>query len=382
MKNIILTLCATLALTACKEKVQKRPAPPAPEVLVTTATSEEMSRSQTIIGQTKAFADIQLKTKVEGYITEVGFKDGGAVSKGDILFKIDDRPYIALKNEASAKVMQTKAAMIEAKSKYERTQKLHKKGAVSDQDLDNAFSEFKAAEAAIASAEAELEFASLNLEYTKIKAPIDGKMAIGHISEGNYVTPLSGALAQLVSLTPIYVDVNISEKLVMSSLMKNLKKGESLLEMKKDQVWEYHLILSNDTNYEHVGKLDSFDNQVNATTGTVKFRLEFPNPDYLLAPNQYVKLVLKSKEKESNLIIPQAAIMSDQTGDFVYLVNDENKAIRTPVVVGKRFGTKATVEKGLKGGEKIIFQGTQKARPGSPVVPKDTPMPIDEKAAE
>ena len=382
MKYLILAISLLLIVSSCKKPVQKRQAPPKPEVMVTTAVTEKINNTLTIIGQTKAFADIALKSKVEGYITEVGFKDGGPVKKGKLLFKIDDRPYIALKNESKAKVAQTKASMIEAKSKYDRTLKLHAKGAVSDQDKDTARSEYEAAEAAIQSAEAELEYASLNLEYTTIKAPIDGKMAIGHISQGNYITPLSGALAQLVSLDPIYVDVNLSEKLVMNSLMKNLSKGQNLLQIKKDQVWNYNLVLSNETEYEHPGKLDSFDNKVNSTTGTVKFRLEFPNPDFLLAPNQYVKLVLTNKESKDKLVIPQAAIMSDQTGDYIYVVNEENITVRTPIVIGKRLGTKATVVKGLKGGEKVIFQGTQKARPGSPVIPKEMPLPSETQTAE
>jgi membrane fusion protein, multidrug efflux system len=381
-KKILSILTLLLLFISCKKEAQQRKAPPAPEVLVTTVTTEDINRTITIIGQTKAVSNIDLKTKVEGYITKVSFKDGGAVTEGQDLYKIDEKPYVALLHQAQAKVSQTKASLIEAQSKYERTQILHKKGAVSDQDLDTARSEFEAAKAAILAAEADEEYATLNLGYTSIKAPIRGKMAVGHISKGNYVTPFSDSLAQLVSLEPIYVDVNVSEKIIMTSLIKNLNKGENLLEIKKDQVWYYSLTLSNDTEYEHNGTFHSFDNKINASTGTVKLRLKFPNPDYLLSPNQYVKLTLTSKDKDSKLVIPQAAVMSDQTGDFVYIVNSENKVIRTPIVTGKRIGTKAIVDKGLAGGEKIIYQGTQKARPGSAVVPKMMDMPSETHKSE
>ncbi|MCM8534264.1 MAG: efflux RND transporter periplasmic adaptor subunit [Lentisphaeraceae bacterium] len=377
--SILIVLCS---LTSCKKPAVKRTAPPAPQVLVTTVVEKELNNTHTLIGKTQAFADVDIQARVEGYINEVSFKDGGPVKECQILFKIDPRPYEALVQEAKAKLLQNEAAMIEAKSKYERTQTLHKKGAVSDQDLDNARSGFKAAEAAIEAAKAELSYAKLNVEYTVIKAPMDGRMAIGHVNKGNYVTPLTGALANLVSLKPTYVEVDINEKLAMSSMMKNLKEGEDLLQIKKDQVWDYSIILSNDSKYEHAGVLESFDNQVNSTTGTIKVRLKFPNPDYLLSANQYVKLILTSKEKVTKLVIPQSAIMSDQTGEFVYLVNEEKKVARTPIVTGKRLGTNAIVEKGLAGGETIIFQGTQKARPGSPVVPKTVEVPSEKTDSE
>ncbi|MCM8537367.1 MAG: efflux RND transporter periplasmic adaptor subunit [Lentisphaeraceae bacterium] len=380
--KLLFILLIISSFTSCKKPVVQRKAPPAPEVLVTTVVTKGLKDSQTIIGKTKAFANVDIQAKVEGYITEVLFKDGGAVKEGQVLIKIDPRPYQALVQEAEAKLLQNKASMIETKSKYERTQTLHKKNAVSDQDLDNAQSAFKAAEAAIEVAKAELSYAKLNLDYTIIKAPMDGRMALGHISKGNYVTPSTGALTNLVSLKPTYVEVDINEKLAMTSMMKNLKEGENLLQIKKDQVWDYNIELSNGVEYKYPGTLDAFDNQVNSTTGTLKVRLKFPNPDFLLSPNQYVNLKISSKTKVPRLIIPQSAVMSDQTGDYIYSVNETNNVVRMPIILGKKIGTSAIVEKGLEGGETIIFQGTQKVRPGALVVPKTVDKPTKKTDSE
>ena len=364
-------LIISLVLTSqfsCKKNTTQVTVEPLPSVLVKPIVKKEVKEIEEFIGQTKPYADISLMTKVEGYIKAVGFKDGGPVKKGDILYQIDEAPYSVKVKQAIANLKQTKASLSEAEKKYTRIEILHKKGAVSDQDKDSAESAYEAAKATVSAAEAELDFAELNLSYTKIKAPVDGKMAIGHISIGNYVSPQSGTLANLVSMKPIFVDISVSETLLMDVSQQNLKEGKSLLDISPEQKWNFTLKLSNGNIYTHPGKIDSFDNKVSSTTGTIKIRLEFPNPDYLLAPNQYVKLILTSKKSTDKLSVPQSAVMSDITGEYIYVIDEQNIVIRKSVVTSTKSESDIFLTgSDLKEGEKVIYQGTQKAIPGKKV---------------
>ncbi len=369
--SIFVLLSLTLGgLTACGEQSNTSQAKrTAPAVIVAPVVSKPVSASVEFVGQTEASQSVDLRARVTGFLLKQSFKDGSAIKKGDVLYIIDPSEFNAARDVAAAKVERTIATIKEAENQLARYKRLEQSGTFSPAQLDAARAKEGQARADLAAAKAELERADLDVGYAKIISPIDGRIGGSAVDAGNLIGPDSGVLATVVALDPIRVNFAISERgyLDYAQSKRNGNAGDLTPKIK----------LANGQIYPHDGKLDFIDNRVDASTGTIKVRVEFPNPDKVLLPGQFVNVTLVSAEPVNQIVVPQTAIQENQTGPFVLVVDKDNKVGIRPVKTGQRRGTEISVTEGLTAGETIIIEGIQKVRPGATV----KPVPMKKSAA-
>jgi membrane fusion protein (multidrug efflux system) len=323
--------------------------------------SKPVAASSDFVGQTEAFQSVDLRARVTGFLLKQSFKEGNTVKKDDVLFVIDPSEYNAKRDVAAAKVEHAKAVILEAQNQLRRYAKLEASGTFSPAQLDKAKADEGKARADLAAAEADLKTAELDVGYTKVIAPIDGRIGGSSVDGGNLIGPDSGVLATVVDLDPVRVNFAVSERSYLD-YTQAIKEGKTSGFTPKIQ-------LANDQMYPHDGKLDYIDNRVDPSTGTIKVRVEFPNPDALLLPGQFVNVTLVSAVPQNQMVVPQVAIQENQTGPFVLVVDKDNKVELRPVKTGQRIGTEISVTDGLTPGESIIIEGIQKVRPGATVNP-------------
>lgn len=360
---LILTLgLALTTLSACGDQGSTGKAKaPAPAVVVTPVISKPVAASTEFVGQTEAFQSVDLRARVTGFLLKQSFKEGNTVRKDDVLFVIDPSEFNAKRDVAAAKVEHAKAVILEAENQLKRYAKLEASGTFSPAQLDKAKADEGKARADLAAAQADLKSAELDVGYTKVIAPLDGRIGGSSVDAGNLIGPDSGVLATVVALDPIKVNFAVSERSYLNHTQAN-KDGKSAGFTPK-------IKLANDQIYAHDGKLDFIDNQVDPSTGTIKVRVEFPNPDALILPGQFVNVTLVSAEPKEQVVVPQVAIQENQTGPFVLVVGKDNKVELRPVKTGQRNGIEIAVTDGLTPGESIIIEGIQKVRPGVTVNP-------------
>jgi membrane fusion protein (multidrug efflux system) len=334
---------------------------PAPAVIVTPVISKPIAASTEFIGQAKAFQSVDLRARVTGFLLERAFKEGSEVNKGDTLFVIDPSQYHATRDAAAAKVARAKATLQEAENQLVRYSTLTKRGTTSEAKLDEAEAKAGQARADLSAAKADLKRADLDVGYTEIVSPIDGRIGGSAVDVGNLIGPSSDVLATVVVLDPIQVNFTVSERAYLNYTQAKMR-GEST-------GFTPRIRLANDQIYPHDGKLDFIDNRVDPSTGTIKVRVEFPNPDALILPGQFMNVTLVSSDPEDQMVVPQVAVQANQAGPFVLIVNKDNEVELRPVKTGQRVGTEIAVTEGLNVGETIIIEGIQKVRPGVKVNP-------------
>lgn len=366
-----LLLASLLLLSSCGEKQAEKAAPP-PGVLVQAVAQKQISDSVKFIGRTTAINDVSVRARVEGYLLERKFEEGGDVSKGDLLFKIDPETYEAALAAAKGSVAEHQAALVRAEKDLVRYKELGEKAFASQQDVDKAESDKLQAEAQLQSAEARVKDAEINLGHTNIISPIDGRIGRAVVSVGNLVDASTGELAHVVELDPMYATFNISEKIMLEVRQEhqNAASGEDIEKI------AVQLELPNGTTFEHKGIIDFADNQVNRRTGAIIIRARFDNPDKLLVPGINVLIRLSSEKMEDVLVIPQAAVQEDQSGKFVLLVDKDNRVEMRQVKLGRQHGGDWMVDDGLQPGEQVIVEGVQKVRAGMEVMPKQAVSPF------
>ena len=333
----------------------------APAVIVVPVISKPVAASSSFVGQTEAFQSVELRARVTGFLLKQSFKEGKTVKKGDVLFVIDPSEFNAARDVAAAKVERDRATLEEAENQLVRYNKLADSGTFSPAQRDKAKAAAGQARADIAASKADLERAELDVGYTKVISPLNGRIGASTVDAGNLIGPDSGVLATVVALNPIRVNFALSERSYLN-YTQAIKEG-------KTAGFTPKIRLANDKIYPHDGKLDYIDNRVDASTGTIKVRVEFPNPDELLLPGQFVNVTLVSAKPENQIVVPQTAIQENQTGPFVLVVDKDNKVGIRPVKTGQRKGTEISVTEGLTVGETIIVEGIQKVRPGATVKP-------------
>ena len=360
-----------LLLSSCAEKPAEKTAPP-PGVLVQAVSQKEISDSVKFIGRTTAINDVSVRARVEGYLLERDFEEGGDISKGDLLFKIDPETYKAALAAAKGSVAEHRASLVRAEKDLVRYKELGEKAFASQQDVDKAESDKLQAAAQLQSAEARVRDAEINLEHTNIISPIDGRIGRAVVSVGNLVDASTGELAQVVELDPIYTTFNISEK-VMLTVRKQHQNASTENDIEKIAVG---LELPNGTLYEHKGVIDFADNQVNRRTGAVVLRARFDNPKKLLVPGINVLIRLSLEEKEDVLVVPQAAVQEDQSGKFVLVVDPDNKVEMRQVKLGRQHGGDWRVTDGQMTSQSDNYKTMQKVRAGMEVMPKQAVSPF------
>jgi membrane fusion protein, multidrug efflux system len=355
------------SLAACDDGgTRTQAAPPPPAVVVTPAERRDINPPIEYVGQTVALDTVDLRARVEAFLVNRPFKEGDDVKKGDLLIGLEREPFEAAADAAAAKVAEARAEVVRTRRDLERARTLTSQGNLSQQSLDRAISDDQQAQASLRASEAELRQAQIDLGYTQITAPFDGRIGRSVYSVGQWVGPESGVLATLVKLDPIYAIFNVSEQ---SYLNYRQRVQQAAREGRPKPAYVPRLRLANGTEYPLPGRLNFVDNRVDPTTGTIAVRADFANPDKLLVPGLFVTVVLQSTEAKSALLIPQAAVQEDQAGRFVLAVGANNIVEVRRIETGARVGVMWEVTSGLVEGEPVIYEGIQKVRPGIAVVP-------------
>jgi multidrug efflux system membrane fusion protein len=323
-------------------------------------------------GRIQAVNSVRLQPRITGYIDAVHFEEGAVVEEGDLLFTIDDREYRAAAASSRADVVRAETRVDLARQDLERGVKLAEARALSAEELDQREGELKQAEADLRAAKAALDAALLNLEFTKVTAPISGRVGEALIREGNLVSPNGSVLTTLVSIDPIHVVFEGDENIYLKYQAK-ARAGER--PSSRDARNPVQVGLANDAGFPFHGEMDFVDNQVDPATGTIQGRALIPNPDGLLIPGLFARVRLLGSGEYEAVLIHEAAVMTDQDRKYVYVVTSENQAVRRDVELGREIEGLRVVDAGLTAGERIVVNGVRKIFfSGAPVAPTPADM--------
>jgi len=375
MKVLLLLLIFSVPVAA-----DAQPAPGPPAVGAVRAERQQITQTDEFIGRIQSIGRVALVARVSAYLEWRLFVEGSEVKKGDLLYLLEQPPFRAQVDADKANVAQLEAQHTYAAQQLERAQYLLKTPAGQQQNVDQTVANERSLAAQVAAAKAQLETAEINLGYTEIRAPIDGKISATEVTEGNVVSPTSGTLANLVSQDPMYVLFPVSVRTGLDLRDRYEPKGGFNAVVLK-------LRLPDGRIYGQDGKLDYVSPTVATNTDTVTVRGVFPNPLIPGLPvngpaarelfdGEFVTVLQEGVEPITVLAIPRAAVLSDQQGDYVYVVDGQNRAQRRPIQLGQSTPSTAVVSNGLTEGELVISEGLQRVRPDQPVSPGPaTPPP-------
>lgn len=358
-------VCAALGIAVvvggCEDKPAATGGPaPIPAVTVAPAVLKDVTASMGFTGRVEAVDTVELRARVQGFLEQRRFQEGAHVNKDDILFVIEKAPFQAAVEAAEGALARAEAEVVRTGKDRKRYEVLVATDDVSRQRFDEAVAAEMAAKAEMKTAQAQLDRAKLDLTYTEIIAPIDGRIGRSIYSVGNLVGPESGVLATLVSQDPVYVTFPVSQRLILDYQKRVQESGPEANVVR--------LRLADGTVYPLPGRISFADIQVSESTDTLTLRASFDNPDQLLIDGQFVTVTVEKEQPEKAVVISQAAAQADQAGMFVLIVNGENKIEVRRIVTGagNREG-EMVVQSGLKEGERVVVEGAQKVRPGQVV---------------
>ena len=320
-------------------------------VQVTVPEVKEIYTQSSSAGRVSAKYSVDVLARINGWLEKRYFEEGAPVKKGQTLFLIEPNQYQNAVNSARANVRQTKAVFVDAEKDLARAQELVKQDYVSKSYYDDALAARDRSQAAYDAAKAQLADAELNLSYTKVTSPIDGKIGKIIITEGNLVNPQSGPLAKIVSVSPIFVNFTMK-----SGEYIKLRKLDNSADLKNLTI---KLQLADGKMYEEEGIVEFIDNEINQTTGTIAVRATFENADGLLVPGDYVKVHVKAKNPRTVMLVPQASVLDDSQGYYVWSVDENNQVFRKDIKVSDEYDKKWIVEEGLTPEDKYVFKGVQ-----------------------
>jgi membrane fusion protein (multidrug efflux system) len=357
--------CSLAVLAACGDKPQQAMGEMKVPVSVVTVEPASTAIYVELPGRVEAIKDAQIRARVNGIVDEVNFKQGSDVKQGQLLFTIDPAPYIAARDQAAAQLKNAEADVRSARLFAQRYSKLIKANAVSRQEYDNAVAQAGQAEAAVAAAKANLKAADINLGYTKVVSPIDGRIGKSLVTEGALVSASAATqLATVQQLDRVYVDITRSTT-QLAQLRRAMEEG--ILKESGDPAAQ--VLLEDGSAYKHSGKLLFSGVSVDPTTGQVSLRAEFDNPDQILLPGMYVRVRLQQGVDEKALLVPEQAIQRTADGLSSLMVVKEGKVQPVVVAVGSQTDGRSIIYKGLNPGDMVVVEGFQKIRPGAAVQP-------------
>lgn len=358
-----LLLFSTLILIGCNSKndaTANKAQMPVPNVKIAQPLTQDVTEWDDFTGRIEAVSSVDVRARVNGYLEKVNFKAGDQVKKGDLLFQIDPKPFSAQLNFAEAELARAKAKHDLAKNDLVRAERLLSGKAISEEEHDARTKGSQETSAAVQSAEANVATAKLNLEFTKIRAPIDGRIGRELITEGNLVGG-GGADATLltfiVSVDPIYVYVDVDERSALKYRRLAQHDGNRVRPI------PVQLAVADETDFPHLGHLDYISPKADITTGTISLRGVVANPDGLLSPGFFARMRVRGSAPYSALLVPDRAIATDQAQRFVWVVNQEQKVEYRQVVLGAHVGQQRVIIQGLKADEWVVIEGIQKLMP-------------------
>lgn len=363
--GVTLAICAVLAGCSSSSSNQAKGAkaggtPPAIPVGVATVKQGDFDVYLTGLGSVQAFNTVSLKTRIDGQIMQVNFREGQDVKTGELLILIDPRPYQVALAQAEATLQKDEAQLTNAKAQYERNKVLYEQGVIAKQDLDTLEASFGTYEGTIASDKAAIDSAKLNLTYCRIVSPIDGRVGLRQVDVGNYVTAAGNTpMLVITQLHPISVVFTLPEDQVQEVAQQMKGGGLTVDAYSRDD----------QTNLA-TGKVLTINNQIDQTTGTVQLKATFDNQDNTLWPNQFVNAHLLLKKLSNAITVPASAIQRGPDGNFVYVVDDQSAAQMRAVQVQLTQGAIVVIASGLKAGEHVVTDGQEKLQAGMKVSPQ------------
>ncbi|MCL4245471.1 MAG: efflux RND transporter periplasmic adaptor subunit [Candidatus Dadabacteria bacterium] len=360
-------------LAACEG--QKPAPPPPPEVTVSKPLVREVMEWDEYTGRLEAVDSVDVRARVSGYLQSIHFQDGQIVKEGDLLFVIDPRPYQAELDRAQAELKLAKARLSLAQNDLARAKNLLSAKAISVEEADTRASDEKVAEATVQQAEAAVDAAKLDVEFTQVRAPITGLISRKFVTEGNLINGGTGGtlLTTIVSLDPIYCYFEADEQ---SFLKYNRLEKEGLRPESRKSESPAYLELSDETGFPHKGYVDFLDNRIDTQTGTIRGRGVFDNPGDILTPGLFAKIKIVGSAPYEAILLPDEAIGSDQSQKFVLVVNPENTVEYKQVELGPKINGFRVVKSGVKPGDRVIVKGLQRVAPGAVVSPVEEDLVV------
>ena len=367
-KTIGLITCLSFFLFACSEE-EKAPAPlPPPEISVVETKAQDVPLYLEFVGQTSGLKDIAIRARVEGFLEGVHFQEGSGVEKGALLYTLESQPFEEKVATRMSGVAEVKTMLAKAKGDLDRIKPLAEINAVSKSDLDAAVAAYEATLSSLDAANATLRSAEIELSYTKINSPINGIIGRTKAKVGDFVgkDPNPVILNTVSQVDTILVTFFITETQYLE-VARYL--GKAVSEEHDDREANYELILIDGSLYEHKGKPDFIDREVDTTTGAMLVQASFPNPEKLLRPGQFAKVRIKGQVVKDGILIPQRCVMEIQGLYNVFVVDASSKIETREIKVGSKVGSFWLITEGLEPGEKVVFEGLQKVKDGATVNP-------------
>jgi len=364
--RVLLSAFAVLQLAGCGKGAA--PAPPAPEVATLTVTPRPQTFTVDYVATTEAINTVDIRPRVTGVLEKQLPIEGERVTPGELLFVIDQQPYIAALAQAKATLAQSQATLEQAQRDLARAQSLVQIDAISQQELDSVVARAKAGLASVDAGKAAVKTAELNLGYTSIASPIDGVMGRAQMRLGSLATANTSLLTTLYQTDRMYVNLSLSEARVLA-LQRQFGRA---LDQKGDKAPPFRLFLVDGSEYALAPKLNFIDPAVDARTGTLAVRLEVPNPQRLLHAGQFARVRVAAVQDPHAIVLPQRAVQELQGKNYVWVLDAQGKAQQRDVRMGLRSSEDWQVEHGLKAGDIVIVDGVQRLRPGMSV--KATPL--------
>ncbi|RBI66407.1 efflux transporter periplasmic adaptor subunit [Vreelandella sulfidaeris] len=379
-RGVIPFLLIMTLLAGCEAKSEEAAAPsspPPPEVDVAQIVAQPVVLSESFTGRVEAAETVELRPRVSGYIQEVAFEEGELVEQGALLFLIDQRPYQARVGAAQADLAQARSQLAQAGSEAERARVLLGRQAISQEVHDQRQSTLNNARAMVDAAQAALESAELDLEYTRITAPVSGRVGRAMVTLGNLANADQSLLTTLVSIDPVHVYFEADEQAAFAS--QTLLTGDAPNSLTIE--------LGGDPQRQYKGTLDFIDNRINPNTGTLQFRAVLANPDGRIRPGEFARVDMPVARLEQAVLVNRKAVLTNQDRRYVYVVDENNLAERRQVTTGRQVAERTVITEGLSAGDRVIVNGVQKVFfPGMEVSPQsvaaapaaDTPISADQ----
>ncbi len=375
------TACAiaTVLLLAagCGKEEKKQAAAPPVEVTVLKVVARDVPISSTFVAQTQSSQAVNVAARVSGFLDKRVYTEGAVVKAGQVLFRMDPKPFQAQVDGAAAALQRNQAALEVARANLGRTKPLAAQNALSQKDLDDAQGQYEQAAAAVAQSQAQLDSAKLDLSYTTISSPVDGVSSFSVVAEGTYVNTQNSLLTTVSVLSPMWINFSLSENEV-GRIRSEAEKG--LLKLPADRQFVVEIELVDGTVFPYKGRITFADPSYNSQTGTFLIRASVENPQGVLRPNQYVRTRLHGAVRPNAILVPQRAVQQGAKGHFAWVVNKAGKAELRPVVVGDWYGDSWFISQGLAAGDQVVVDGALRLAPDAavkvtPYVPKpDSPQ--------
>ena len=360
---VVTLVLGTLSLAGCNARgdAPQKQAPPPTEVTALRATPRAVTLTEEYVGQAEAVETVEIRSRVQGLLERQAFRDGATVRRGDLLFQIDKQPFEAALEQALANLAQAEASAANSAQNLARVSRLISDNAVSQQDLDTAVARDRADSSSVVAARAAAHEAELNLGYTQITAPRDAIVGKALVKPGSLVTVAQTLLTTLYSSNPMYVNFALGEQRMLELTRREQSKtaGQS----------DFRLRLVDGSDYAQPGRLNFVDAAVDPKNDTLQVRIVVPNPDGLLRPGQYVRVLVPSASRPNAILIPQKAVTELQGLKTVYVVGTDNKVSTRQITATQRMGNDWVIDAGLEPGEVVVVDGLQKVSPGTTVKP-------------